>query len=117
MSSSDEIREKFRQATGRRYTQYECEPFGVIRIQSLTELERMQIEFSKLDSDGNLSRELAGRVTARLIVAAVVDENNDRVFSDADVDELANLDAAIAEPLRDAIQAHALAARGDAKKN
>ena len=115
-----DLRERFRKHSGtRRLAQYSCPQLGELFLQSLSELERMQIEFAKLTETGEFSFAEAAKSTARLIVASVVDQDGLRVFSDSDVDWLCELDASIAEPLREAIQQHAIPTTDveDAKKN
>lgn len=82
----------------RRYAEFEIDGFGTVRIQSLTERERASIE-KQAGGDDFCYR-------ASLIALAVVDSNGDRVFSDADVDQLAEADCQITIALSDAVIAH-----------
>lgn len=85
-------------ARRRRYTEFEIDGFGTVRIQSLTERERASIE-KQAGNDGFCYR-------ASLIALAVVDANGDRVFSDEDVEQLAEADCQLTISLSDAVIEH-----------
>ena len=113
---SDSIRSRFRDACERRYTRHTDDHFGAVMLRSLSEAERMAIEFGKLNEDGEVSADAAGLTTARLIIATVCDLNKQCVFTDDDLDWLAELDSAKAEPLRKAINAHVRSGTVEAAK-
>lgn len=82
----------------RRYKTIDAPPFGEIRIQSITELERATLERSNAKGDTY--------ARARMIALAIVDAFGHRVFGDADVESLANADAALTLRLSEEIAAH-----------
>ena len=82
----------------RRFREVSCGDMRV-RLQSLSEAERAQVE---LDSQGDEVR----AIRARFIVASVVDADGNRVFRDSDVPNVMELDSQVTGRLGDEISAH-----------
>lgn len=79
----------------------------VFRLRSLNALESNTIQARVLveDDEDDRVREIA-TVNCRLIAQCVVDGNNDRIFTDEDIDSLAELDSAFIERLAKACRKH-----------
>ena len=100
-------RDKFREALKRRYTLTPDLPvFGQVRLQSLSDRQRRRIDASKVGDDGEVDISKYEEVFGWMAVEAVIDENGDRIFSDADVEWLCELDSNATEPLRECIEEH-----------
>lgn len=65
-----------------------------VRIQSLTAGERARYEAAPISPDGKLRTERIADAESRLLVKCIVDENGNRLFSDAQIGELAEWDGA-----------------------
>ena len=77
---------------------------GRFRIRSMTEGERGTIEASVLYADDRAAA--AKLLKPRLICACLVDDDGDRIFSDADLDAITGLDSSVTSALADAIEQH-----------
>jgi hypothetical protein len=94
-------REDLLKFKARRYVEVAAdwiEPGKRVRIQSITERERAELEKAVTDGDGS--------VRARVIVATVVDSAGNRIFTDDHVDMIDSLDSQITGALFDAISDH-----------
>lgn len=78
------------------------------RLRSLNALESNTIQARVLveDEEDERIHEIA-TANCRLITQCVVDANNDRLFTDEDIDSLAELDSAFIERLAKACRSHA----------
>lgn len=93
-------RERLLRFAKRRYKEVRAdwiEPGAVLRIQSLTERERSAVEKSMKDESS---------VREALIVAALVDDNGNRILSDENVEWLSTLDAQAIAAIVNAIGDH-----------
>ena len=90
----------------RRYQFVDVPGVGTARIQSLTEAERSAIEYSVAYTDGDEKEQAARRLKARWIVATLVNDDGDRVFTDNDVEFVNTIDSAIVSRLIDSIWDH-----------
>lgn len=90
----------------RRFATVSIEGLGNVRIRSLTELERSRLEASMRDKRGNLNTTKQVEIKCRVIVAAVVDEEGNQVFTNSDIAQLGQQDSKITNELVEAIQAH-----------
>lgn len=93
------IRESILKRTERRYAEIEDVPtIGTVRIQSLSELERAKIEVK--------SRENWEQLRVLLVAYACVDEDGNRLFGDADIENLEKVDSCIITLIAEAIEDH-----------
>lgn len=90
----------------RRYTTVDV--FGLkFRIQSLTEGERSRLEASALnEATGRPYRDGIERTRRLGIALALVDGNGNRLYSEEQAEELADVDSAYTERLWEAINQH-----------
>lgn len=103
----DNIRDDFFSVCERRrYTFYDCEVLGRVRIRSLTEFERMQVELGKYNNDGTANADGFARMPAKIVAATVVDSEGRTVFSEGDIEKLATMDTKYMSPLHQAIDKH-----------
>ena len=111
-------RDDFFAAPARRYRDVEVGGLK-FRIRSLTEGEWADLQLANFNLDtGERDWDAWKLSDPRLIVASVVNEKDEPVFTDTDVARLAHADAGLTEPLVRAIRAHcALMSVEDAKKN
>lgn len=86
-------------ANKRRYREVDVPLIGKVRIRSLTERERSEYEAGFLDKSGNVSNIVDGKV--RLIVLCACNAEGHRIFSDADANSLADVDAVVTNALAD----------------
>lgn len=63
-----------------------------VRIRSLTEGEKEAFEASLRDKSGEVTNESAKASRRKLIVLCIVDDQGNRLLSDADVDAMSELD-------------------------
>lgn len=91
----------------RRYEVVECAGVSV-RIQSLSELEKSEIDAAAIDyKRGGVSRQAAKLSRARLICACAVDEDGNKLFPNADVAKVASsMDSRISDALYRACVLH-----------
>ena len=100
----------------RRHSEATVEGFGTFRIQNLTAAEQNTLNRKNFNSKGvQLPNEIL-KANARLIIACIVDEDGDRVFVDADIKELLDLDAAILDEVIGEVADHC-GLNDDAAKN
>lgn len=86
----------------RRYAEVPADwiaPGKRVRIQSMTERERAELEKAVTDGDG-------ASVRALVIVATLVDSQGHRIFTDDHVDMIDSLDSQVTGALFDAISEH-----------
>ncbi len=85
-----------------------------VRIQSLSENEKSQYETCLIAKNGKgIMRERLQDATRRLLALCIVDDNGNRIFTDGDLSELANLDAFVSSRIYDACQEHCGFNKGD----
>lgn len=87
----------------------------IVRIQSLTELERSEYEAAYLDNEG---RRIRGRIIdakARLIMACAVDDDGHALFLPGDERDILAMDSADTGALWDACWNHVGFAKADAE--
>lgn len=79
-----------------------------VRIQSLSELEKARVDAANIDyKRGRVAREAAVLSRARLIVACVVDDAGKRLFSDAQVEQVAKeMDSRVSDTIYRACVKH-----------
>jgi hypothetical protein len=82
----------------RRYGTYHVPGFGTIRVQSLTERERAGIERA-VQGGSSLYR-------PHMVALAVVDDEGRRVFTDGDVEDLAEVDSRLMLAIADTVAGH-----------
>lgn len=99
----------------RRYIDLELADAGItVRIQSLSEKEKSTYETRLIAKSGRgILRERLQDATRRLIALCLVDENNDRVFSDSDVNQIGEMDSFVSSRIYDACQEHCGFNKGD----
>lgn len=123
-------RNSFLTGCKRRYGTHALSSGVVVRFQSLTEAEQSEHEMEVFQRDGTglLMRDDQGNLVrdeiaitqnrCRLIVLTLVDEDGNRMLSNADIPQVELLDAADTRALYQAIQEHCgMLERRDAKKN
>ena len=106
--------ELLKAATGRRYAEVKVPSYGNCRIQSLTERERAQIEYAMTFADD--SKAVAHTLKARLIVMCMVDSAGLRIWSDAEIDVVADLDSRFTAAMVDAIEEHCGISKADVEE-
>lgn len=92
----------------RRYIDLELPEVGlVVRIQSLSEKEKSEYETRLIAKSGRgVVRDRLQDATRRLIALCLVDDKNDRVFSNADIDKIGELDSFVSSRIYEACQEH-----------
>jgi len=92
----------------RRYINLELPEVGlVVRIQSLSEKEKSQYETRLIAKSGRgVIRDRLQDATRRLIALCVVDDKNERIFSNADIDKIGELDSFVSSRIYEAAQEH-----------
>lgn len=107
MSSNFAGRDDFFAAAARRFKEVPLPGGKTARIQSITAGEWADIDARNVDmKKGGLSATGLRNSDLRLVVAAVVDADGQKVFSEADMPKLAALDAGVIVPLVKAIKEH-----------
>jgi hypothetical protein len=98
----------------RRYTEVDG-----VRIQSLTELEKINVRglWSKrakeLPKDDKVAEsEHVDRMNAELLVLTLVDESGNRLFADNEISEVQTLDSVMFDTLADAAYEHCFPRKG-----
>lgn len=76
----------------RRYVEVDT-LMGRVRLRSLTDREKCQIDSVLVDGSGKYRKDQVLTHNARLIAAMVVDEDGNRVFSDSDVPKIQDLES------------------------
>lgn len=93
-----DIRDKLLGSVQRRYSTVEVPGLGAVRLQSLTELERAQIE--------QVAATDVTRMRAQLIAVALVDDAGNRLFSDQETDHILRMDSRLTGELSTAVMLH-----------
>lgn len=111
--SSTVDRDQFFAVAERRYDTFDIAGFGSVRLQSLTDAERTELD------DRHQDAEQAKFRFADRAIATVVDEDRDLLFGPGDREKLSEMDARVARKIHDAIIIHAFMSVEDieAKKN
>ena len=99
----------------RRYIDLELEDAGVtVRIQSLSEKEKSSYETVLIAKSGRgILRDRLQDATRRLIALCLVDDKNERIFSDSDVNQIGEMDSFVSSRIYDAAQEHCGFNKGD----
>ena len=79
----------------RRFAECEVEGFGKFRVQNVSAGEQNKLNRANYSKAGQVLTGQMLKVNARMLVACIVDEEGSPVFTELDVDNLLNLDAAI----------------------
>ena len=91
----------------RRYIDVELDAGLTVRIQSLTEKEKSAYETQLIAKSGRgIIHDRLQDATRRLIAICLVDEKNDRIFSNSDIDKIGELDSFVSSRIYDAAQEH-----------
>lgn len=90
----------------KRYTDAEIDGLGKVRIRSLDDREYMRLQSAVMKPDGTIDKVAAQTSNARWIVACVVDGEGNPIFTEGDVREIRERDAALTQRLADACKAH-----------
>lgn len=101
----------------RRYIEVPLHDGKVARLQSLTDLERMEWNQELFDETGKMVVNKWKYQTAKLLVRMLVDENGHRLFMDEDWELLLELDAKDGAVLGDEAREHIGAVDRDVKKS
>lgn len=102
--------------TARRYKDVDLPNGKKLRIQSLTDLERMEWNQELFDSDGKPIVDRWKYQTAKLLVRVVVDGDGNRIFSDHEWEAVVDLDSLYTDIIGDEARKHIGAVDRDAKK-
>lgn len=100
------IRDRFLEAAKRRFTEVEIAGLGLVRIRNLSEGERSRLEAATHTDNQKEPGSGTAKWKARMIISAVVDDENQPVFNDSEIGIVLAMDAAISDPLYDAITSH-----------
>ena len=103
--------------TARRYKDVLLSDGGIVRLQSLTDLERMEWNQELFDSDGKPVVERWKYQTAKLLVRVIVDGEGKRVFADHEWESILDMDSLDTDLLGDESRKHIGAVDRDAKKS
>jgi hypothetical protein len=90
----------------RRYVTVTIQDFGSVRIQSLSEREAADYDTQNLDQRGRWRKRLAAGARRRLIALCLVDADGNRLFTDSEADDLADMDGRIADAIYEECVAH-----------
>jgi hypothetical protein len=99
-------REQLLAPTPRRYRDYVIDGLGKVRIQSLSELDRSNIEKPNFTKKGEINIEKAADTKCRSIVVAVVDGNGSQLLNNNDIALLRAKDAKVVADLYAAVAEH-----------
>lgn len=102
--------------TERRYKDVPLHDGSKVRLQSLTDLERMEWNQELFDEDGKPVAQNWKYQTAKLLVRTIVDGDGNRVFSDEDWELLLDIDSLDTDTLGDEAREHIGAVDRKAKK-
>lgn len=91
-------------ANKRRFADVDVAGVQRLRIRSLTEKERSKYEADFLDTEGKATNLVTGK--ARLIILCVCDASGRRLFSDADIAAILEMDAVVTNSITDACRSH-----------
>lgn len=103
--------------TARRYKDVPLSDGGIVRLQSLTDLERMEWNQELFDTDGKPIVERWKYQTAKLLVRVIVDGEGKRVFADHEWESILDMDSLDTDVLGDEARKHIGAVDRDAKKS
>ena len=81
----------------------EVEGLGVVYIKPLTELLRSRRMTEAYGKDGKLCQDYKQKMRAKMIVDQLCDEKGEPLFTDADLNDVLNLEGAKLDKLCDAI--------------
>lgn len=87
-----------------------------MRIRSLTEYERNRLESKHWDKSGKVDPTKVLDVKCNWIIACVVDENDNLMFSEHDVEELRRVDSAVIDAAFTAVMEHVGVASEDVQE-
>lgn len=93
-----DIRDRLLGSVKRRYSTAEVAGLGLVRMQSLTELERAQIE--------QVASTDVTRMRAQLIALSLVDDEGHRLFADQEVETILKMDSRLTGELSTAVMLH-----------
>jgi hypothetical protein len=110
-------REQLLEKSKRRLIDVTLSDGAVVKLQSLTEIERAEYNAEMLDADGAVDKEQFKYGTVKLLARMIVDENGKRMFHDSEWPIIAELDSLVTEELGDAARNHIGFNRADAKKS
>lgn len=79
----------------RRFIDVSLPDAGVVKLQSLTELERSQLELRMFDKAGKVAVSKLPEAKLRTLAACMVGEDQQRLFTDAEWGDLQSLDSGI----------------------
>jgi len=99
-------REQLLERTKRRIIDVALSNGDVVKLQSLTEIERAEYNAEMLLDDGSVDKEQFKFGTAKLLCRMVVDETGKRMFHDNEWEIIAELDSLVTEELGDAARKH-----------
>lgn len=85
-------REQGLQPTATRYA-YVHLPRGVMRMRSISDLDRIAFELAEMNEEGEVDMAQIGRRRARTVVLAAVDGNGKALFHEKDVETIAAWDS------------------------
>jgi|TARA_R110000824_G_scaffold48699_1_gene137274 hypothetical protein len=99
----------------RRYIDLELADAGItVRIQSLSEKEKSSYETRLIAKSGRgILRDRLQDATRRLIALCLVDDKNERIFTDSDVSQIGEMDSFVSSRIYDAAQEHCGFNKGD----
>lgn len=83
----------------RRFDEFEVPEFGKVRVRSLTEGERCQLEADQFDEKGRLNKAVTVEIQRRWLVACVVDGEGNQVLTPEDVKTLDEFDSGVSEAI------------------
>lgn len=95
---TSDIRDKLLGSVKRRYSTADIAGLGQVRMQSLTELERAQIE--------QVATTDVTRMRAHLIALSLVDDDGNRLFADQEVETILKMDSRLTGDLSTAVMLH-----------
>lgn len=99
-------RSAFLAPTPRRYGEFIWPGRGVVRFRNMTDLEKSRFEVVLQKEGGGISEARLLDMRCRFIAATCVGDDNELLFSKADVPSLMELDGAIIGRLFDSIRRH-----------
>ena len=99
----------------RRYIDLQLADAGItVRIQSLSEKEKSSYETRLIAKSGRgILRDRLQDATRRLIALCLVDDKNERIFTDSDVSQIGEMDSFVSSRIYDAAQEHCGFNKGD----
>lgn len=98
MTTSESLRERLLRTVERRFKDVEIEDVGTVRLRSLSELERSEIE--------DAVRKEPKHLRAALIQKCCLDEQGHELFGPADISRIVQMDSRVINALWNAINEH-----------